>query len=316
MHQPPVIDLRNVTRFYGTVIGVNDLNIAIQSGAYGIVGPNGAGKTTLLGLLCGALRPSRGEVRVFGESPVQNEQVLPRLGVCPSTELLLPRTTALSWVVELLMLAGFSYPASKQLAIEALERTGMGPHMRRSIDSYSLGMRQRVKLAQAIAHDPDLLILDEPFNGLDPIGRYEMTELLKTWCNKGKTLLLASHVLSEVEAVTNSFLLIYGGRLLATGTSEELREMVAELPQEVTLIGSDAASLSGRLASEPWVDSVRLSADRRLLKVTARDSHQLYQNLTAWIAQDELDIQRVLGTDGGLADLFDTLTRRHRGFAR
>lgn len=312
----PIIELDHVTRLYGTVIGVNDLQLKMDAGAYGLVGPNGAGKTTLIGLLCGALRPSRGFVRVFGESPVQNARVLPRIGVCPSTELLLPRTTALAWVVELLMLAGFSYQSAKQRARNALERTGMGSHMYRSIDSYSLGMRQRVKLAQAIAHDPDLLILDEPFNGLDPIGRFEMTELLKGWCVEGKTLLLASHVLSEVEAVTNSFLLIYGGRLLATGTSDELRGMVADMPQEITLVGSDAANLSGRLAAQPWVDSVRLSEDRTMLKVTARHADLLYQNLTQWIAADGLDIHRMIGTDGGLADLFNTLTKRHRGFAR
>lgn len=311
-----VVEFRHVTRLYGTVIGVNDLNFALAPGAYGLVGPNGAGKTTLIGLLSGALRPSRGEVTVFGQSPVQNRKILPRIGVCPSSELLLPRTSALSWVVELLMLAGHSLRQAKQLAGAALEQTGMGPYMHGFIDSYSLGMRQRVKLAQAIAHNPELLILDEPFNGLDPIGRYEMTNLLKNWCSTGKTLILASHVLSEVEAVTDSFLLVYGGRLLATGTSDELREMVAELPQEVTLEGKDASQLAGHLAVQNWVDSLRLSEDGMTLRVTARRANLLYENLTRWITTEKLDIHRMTGSDGGLSDLFDTLTRRHRGFAR
>lgn len=314
--QDTVVEFRNVTRLYGTVIGVNDLQFKLAPGAYGLVGPNGAGKTTLIGLLSGALRPSRGEVTVFGQTPTQNRQVLPRIGVCPASELLLPRTSGHSWVVELLMLTGYSFRSANRLAIDALEQTGMGPHMHRFIDSYSLGMRQRVKLAQAIAHNPELLILDEPFNGLDPVGRFEMTNLLKSWCSTGKTLILASHVLSEVEAVTDSFLLVYGGRLLATGTSEELREMVAELPQEVTLEGSDASQLAGRLASQSWVYSVKLSEDGMRLRVTARRANLLFENLTRWISEDNMDIQKMTGSDGGLSDLFDTLTRRHRGFAR
>jgi ABC-2 type transport system ATP-binding protein len=171
-------------------------------------------------------------------------------------------------------------------------------------------------LAQAIAHDPDLLILDEPFNGLDPIGRYEMNSLLKQWCSDGKTLILASHVLSEVEAVTDSFLLIYGGRLLATGTSSELREMVADMPQEITLVGAGVPSLTGRLAEQTWVDSVRLSEDRTTLRVTARKAKVLYEHLTQWIAEDRLQVDSMSGSEGGLASLFDTLTRRHRGFSQ
>jgi ABC-2 type transport system ATP-binding protein len=312
----PVVVCSEVTRLYGTVIGVNDLQFALTPGAYGLVGPNGAGKTTLIGLLTGALRPSRGQVRVFGQNPARHKQVLQRIGICPSTELLLPRTSALAWVAELLMLAGNSFGQAKQLAIAALQRTGMGEAMHRPIDSYSLGMRQRVKLAQAIAHDPDLLILDEPFNGLDPVGRFEMTRLLRDWTRGGKTLILASHVLSEVEAVTDSFLLVYGGRLLASGTSAELREMVSELPREVTLVGSGAAHLAGRLADQPWVDSVRLSEDRQTLRITARRVHLLCENLSQWIAADGLQIQKMVGSDDGLAALFDILTRRHRGFSK
>ncbi|WP_235935048.1 ABC transporter ATP-binding protein [Candidatus Laterigemmans baculatus] len=312
---PPVIELERITRLYGTVIGVNDMTLSLPSGAYGLVGPNGAGKTTLIGLITGLLRPSRGQVRIFGVDPCRHRHVLGRIGLCPASELLLPRTSARGWVVEMMMLQGYSPRAAAERAESALVRTGLKEVMHRPIETFSLGMRQRVKLAQAIAHEPDLLILDEPFNGLDPIGRFEMTELLQDWIGQGKTLILASHVLPEVEAVTDAFLLIYGGRLLASGTADELRELVAELPQQVTLYGRDVDRLAGRLADQPWVDSVRLSPDRLTLRIEARRAGELYRNVTHWIGSDRLHVERMSGAEGELSALFSVLTRRHRGYA-
>lgn len=316
MDPSDVIQLNQATRLYGTVIGINDMTIALPAGAYGLVGPNGAGKTTLIGLITGVLRPSRGSVKVFGVNPATHRHVLARIGICPATDILLPRTSAHSWIVQLMMIHGYAPAMATARAEAALERAGIQDAMHRPLGTYSLGMRQRAKLAQSIAHDPDLLILDEPFNGLDPLGRLEMTELLREWVGEGRTLVLASHVLSEVEAVTDSFLLIYGGRLLASGTSDELRELVAELPQQVTLAGEDVARLAGRLAEQAWVDSVQLSPDRRTLRIEARCAAELYRNLTHWIGSDSLRIDRMSGAEGELSALFSVLTRRHRGHAR
>lgn len=311
-----VIELEQITRLYGTVIGVNDMTLSLPAGAYGLVGPNGAGKTTLIGLITGLLRPSRGRVKIFGVDPSRHRHVLGRIGLCPASELLLPRTSALGWVTEMMMIQGYSPSAATERAERALVQTGLKEVLHQSIETYSLGMRQRVKLAQALAHEPDLLILDEPFNGLDPIGRFEMTELLQEWIGQGKTLILASHVLPEVEAVTDAFLLIYGGRLLASGTADELRELVAELPQQVTLYGRDVDRLAGRLADQPWVDSVRLSPDRLTLRIEARRATELYRYVTHWIGSDGLHVERMTGAEGELSALFSVLTRRHRGYAQ
>lgn len=318
MSQAPsaVIELNHVTRLYNTVIGVNDLHLTIPQGSYGLVGPNGAGKSTLIGLLTGALQPTRGEVRVFGINPLREPRVLRRIGICPASELLLPRTPAIDWVTELMMVGGFSLAEARARSIEALRYTGMADAMHLPIGSYSLGMRQRVKLAQAIAHDPDLLILDEPFNGLDPVGRFEMNQFLRQWTGRGKTLILASHVLAEVEMVTDAFLLIYGGRLLAQGTTEELRRIVADLPQQMTLSGPDVARLSGRLAAAPWVESMQLSADRQSLRIEARHADELLTQLNRWIIEDRITVTKMVGAEGDLSSLFDILTRRHRGYAR
>ncbi len=204
-----MIQLQHATLLYGTVIGVNDFHIELPTGAYALVGPNGAGKSTLIGLLTGAMRPTLGSVRVFGEDPYRSPKVTQRIGLCPASDLLVQGTTARQWLQLQLALSGWNSRAASKRAAEVLEAVGLQEAMDRPIHGYSLGMRQRCKLAQAVAHDPDLLILDEPFNGLDPVGRHHMGKFLKDWAASGRSLLLASHVLHEVEKITSSFLLIY-----------------------------------------------------------------------------------------------------------
>ena len=187
-----IIELVHATRLYGNVIGVNDLNFELPKGAYGLVGPNGAGKSTLIGLITGALRPTLGSVRVFGEDPYAKPNVLRNVGLCPASDLLLPGVSARRWVEQLLALSGWNPRDAHTRTCEVLEQVGIKEAMDRPINTYSLGMRQRCKLAQAIATDPQLLILDEPFNGLDPVGRHQITELLVHWTNCGRSLLLVS----------------------------------------------------------------------------------------------------------------------------
>ncbi|TWU42106.1 ABC transporter ATP-binding protein [Novipirellula artificiosorum] len=308
-----MIELQNTTKLYGRVIGVNDLTLALPAGAFGLVGPNGSGKTTLINLLIGQLRPTLGTVRIFGEDPWRQRDLIRRVGLCPATDILYPNVSALEWVQYLVRLHGFSLPESKRLAEIALHRVGMTAAMHRVIGSYSLGMRQRTKIAQAIAHEPEFLILDEPYNGLDPVGRYEMTELLKTWTAEGRGLLFASHVLQEIEAVTSSFLLIYGGRVLATGTAKDIESILAETPQEIRVIGRDAPQLIHRLAEMPWVDSLQLLSERTELKVALREPVHFYEQVAGWISEDGLRIDRITTADGNLAAIFSSLLKHHRG---
>lgn len=311
-----MISLNHVTRLYGKVIGVNDLNLELTGGAYGLVGPNGSGKTTLINLLTGQLRPTIGSVRVFDSNPWRKRSILPRVGLCPATDVLYPNVSASEWVQYLVRLHGFSHSESRKMAFEALDLVDMIDNMDRPMGEYSLGMRQRTKIAQAIAHHPDLLILDEPYNGLDPVGRYQMTQLLKEWTVDGKSLLFASHVLHEIEAITSSFLLIHGGRLLASGTATEIESILADTPQEVSLIGCDAAKLIHRLAEEPWVESLQLLDERTQLRVALRDPTQLFDRLAHWIKEDGLQIEKFQTADGNLTALFESLLRHHRGESR
>ncbi|MEC8556275.1 MAG: ABC transporter ATP-binding protein [Planctomycetota bacterium] len=305
--------LSQVSRFYGTVIGVGDINLHLPPGAYGLVGPNGSGKTTFINLITGVLASSLGSVSVFGKNPFRDRDVLKRIGLCPASDILYPKVTALQWVEYLTGLHGFSAAEARERAIQSLIRVGMEANMRRPIGSYSLGMRQRTKLAQATAHDPDLLILDEPFNGLDPIGRHELTAFLKEWVEKGRSLILASHILHEVEAITTSFLLIHGGRLLASGDASEVRSMLYGFPVEIVLGGTGLRQLAQSLAEEMWVRGIDISGSGDELRVQVSDKTAFQTRIIELANHPEIHIDAVESEEGGLEAAFDLLLRVHRG---
>jgi ABC-2 type transport system ATP-binding protein len=293
------------------VIGVNDISIELPAGAYGLLGPNGSGKSTLLNLIMGQLRPSLGTVRVFGEAPFGNDALFRRIGFCPSGEGLYASVCGLEWVTYLQQLQGKSNSAAKAAAERALEMVGLTDAMHREISGYSRGMRQRTKLAQAIAHDPQFLILDEPFNGLDPIGRHDMTMALRGWISQGRSLLLASHLLHEVESVTQSFLLICGGRLLASGTAEEVQAMLVDLPSELAIRTNKPRQLAKRIVALEVADQIRIDADR--VTVSTHLVRQLLFHLPDWADSDGLQIHEVRSGDESLLALFNTLLKIHRG---
>jgi ABC-2 type transport system ATP-binding protein len=308
-----MLRFENVTKLYKTVIGVNDVSLDLAPGAYGLLGPNGSGKTTFINLIVGQLRPTIGTVRVFGVNPWKRNDLLRRIGICPAVDVLLPNVTALDWVQYLVMLYGFGAAEAARRAETALELVGMQHAMRRPMGTYSLGMRQRSKIAQAIAHDPELLILDEPFNGLDPVGRHELTELFLEWISDGKSFLLASHLLHEVEAVRPSLLLISGGRLLASGSPEEVRSMLADLPNEIHVRVDRPKDLAPRLCEVESVDSVRIDAQLGEVIVATRRPLVLSQHLAGIVNQGGFQVFEVRSGRESLQHLFTTLMRIHRG---
>lgn len=308
-----MIELNHVTKTYGNVIGVNDLTANLQTAAYGLIGPNGSGKTTLINLLIGHLRPTLGTLKVLGRTPSSDRSILRQIGLCPASDVLYPNVSAYEWVRYQIRLHGIDRNRCRELAETALERVGMTRAMHRPMGTYSLGMRQRTKLAQAIAHEPELLILDEPYNGLDPVGRADMTTLLKTWTGEGRGLIFASHVLQEVEAVTSSFLLIHGGRLLASGTAPEIESILAETPQQLTIVGQDAAILAKHLVDAPYVESLALSSGRNELALSVTDPPTFYRQLPTLIVDQGLAIERLRASSSNLDALFESLLRHHRG---
>ncbi len=313
-----MIELDQVTKLYGTVIGVNDINMSLPPGTYGLLGPNGSGKTTLINLILGQLKPTLGTVRLFGKNPWSRDSLLRKIGLCPATEVAFPRVTGYQWVKYLIRMHGFSSQAADQMARKSLAQVRLDHAMHRPMQNYSLGMRQRAKLAQAIAHEPDLLILDEPFNGLDPVGRMEMIQFLREWGSAGRSLILASHILHEVEAVHPSFLLISGGRLLASGSPDQVRSILAETPNTIRIRASNARLLASQLMEHPAVDEISILAPERgesgeILQVATRSAAQVYNRVPELLAAANIEIYEMHSADESLGHLFSTLMKIHRG---
>ncbi len=308
-----MLNLQSVTKLYGTVIGVNDITMSLASGAYGLLGPNGSGKTTLINLLTGQLRPTLGRVEVFGSDPFNNADVFRRIGICPAIETLYANVPAHEWVAYLLELQGYDRRSAAARASAALDLVGMSEAMHRTMGTFSRGMRQRTKLAQAIAHDPELLILDEPFSGLDPIGRHELTQVLRGWIAEGRGVLIASHVLHEVEAITDSFMLISGGRLLASGSSPEIQSLLADVPCEIRIRCDPAGLLAQKLLAEQLADGIRFESSGEVVVVSTRSPARIYESLPDWQHQLECRVLELESSNDSLDVLFSSLLRIHRG---
>jgi len=316
-----MISLTHVTKLYGSVIGVNDVTVELGAGAHGLLGPNGAGKTTLLGLVTGQLRPTMGRVHVCGERPFANPRVLQRIGFCPAADLTERRATPREWVRYLVRLSGYAPHAASARAAAALDRVGLGEAMDRPLATLSKGMRQRAKLAGAMAHDPDLLVLDEPFDGLDPMARHDLVGLVRHWAvstesasGSTRTLLVASHLLHEVEALHAGLAVILGGRLVASGTAREIRDMVDAMPAELRVRCDQPRRLAEAVCGTTGTESLRFEGDD-VLVVATRQPRELAERITRVAVDDRLAIRELVAGDRSLEGIFSRLVRLHRGVA-
>lgn len=329
-----MISFKSVSKLYGLVNGVNDVSMELSPGAFGLLGPNGSGKTTLINLITGQLRPTMGSVEIFGENPWGREEMLSQIGLCPAVDVLYSNVSAFEWVNYQTRLIGFDWAEARERTLEALATVGMSDAMHRKIGGYSLGMRQRTKLAQAIAHEPDLLILDEPFNGLDPIGRQEMTALLRRYLANGKSIILASHVLHEVEEIDPDLMLLSNGRLLAHGPPQEIRDVLSNQQELVTgnipetarpgfedkvritelfIRCNDNYILAKRLFDSQQICSLAISKDKTELTVGTTSVREVYTLLPEIAAKENLEFYEFRSADGSLDDLFSSLMKIHRG---
>lgn len=256
-----MIHLERVSRWYGQVLGLNDVSCTIQSGLTALLGPNGAGKSTMLKLVTGQLRPSAGRVTVMDRNPFANPAVFRELGYCPEVESSYDDLTGKEFVTLLAALGGLSGKRLHSAVADAIDEVGMAQYAGRKIGGYSKGMRQRVKLAQGIVHDPQVLILDEPLNGLDPLGRRHVGELLERYAAKGKCVVVSSHILHEVEQLTHNLVLIHRGRLMAQGDIYQIRELIDQHPHRIAITAADGRALAKRLLDLPYVLSVRFLDD-------------------------------------------------------
>jgi ABC-2 type transport system ATP-binding protein len=296
-----------VGRWYGQVVGLSELTLSIASGVTGLVGPNGAGKSTFLKLVAGEIRPSRGSLRVLGHEPFANVAYFRRVGFCPQQESLYDDMTGLEMVVFLMRLHGYSNADAKRLAGSALDRVGIKEARGRRSAGYSKGMRQRVKIAQAIAHSPELLVADEPLSGLDPIGRAEITELFSEIGRGGVHVLVSSHVLHEVETLTPNIVLFHRGRLLAQGTVPEVRKLLSRHPRRVEIRAREARKLARALVALDDVSSIKLAPDGARVSIETNDLERFLAELTEVASRERAGITSLESHDANLEAVFDYL---------
>jgi ABC-2 type transport system ATP-binding protein len=305
---PPIVTADHLSKWYGQVIGLNDVSVSVPAGITGLLGPNGAGKSTFMKLITGQLRPSKGSIDVLAEPIWQNPALYFRIGFCPEQDAFYDRMTGLEWVTALVRLNGVTDAEAAAMARRALEMVELMDAANKKIGAYSKGMRQRVKLAQAIAHDPELLILDEPLGGMDPIARRKTIRMIKDWGRAGRSVIVSSHILHEIESMTANILLINQGRILAEGNVHQIRDLIDEHPHTVYIKADRTRALAREFLTQDDVLSLKFEEDAVVVQTGRPDI--FYARLTDLAASGELGvIHEVTSPDDNLQAVFQYLVK-------
>ena len=302
-----VVEATELSKWYGQVIGINDVTLSIGSGVTGLLGPNGAGKSTLLKLMVGMLKPSSGAVTVLGEPVWNNSELNRRIGYCPEQDAFYDNMTGLQFVVNLARLNGYSTREAEKRALGVIETVDLLENRDKRIGAYSKGMRQRIKLAQSLLHNPELLFLDEPLSGMDPIGRRRTIQLVKELEADGRSIIVSSHILHEIEAMTNNILLINNGRILAEGDVHEIRELIDEHPHNVYINCNKPRLLASILMEYEDVASVKLGLEDGALIIETVRPDEFYSRLPGIVLENDLEVQELHSPDDNLQAVFQYL---------
>jgi ABC-2 type transport system ATP-binding protein len=305
-----IVAFHEVSKWYGHVIGLNKLTIQISAGVTGLLGPNGAGKSTLLQLATGQLYPSQGTVRVLGQDVWNNPSLNRFIGLCPEQDAFYEWMSGWDFVNTSARLSGMSRRAAREATARTLEAVGMTMHKDRAIGGYSKGMRQRTKLAQAFVHDPEVLFLDEPLTGTDPVARRDLMDIIQRLGAEGKSVLVSSHVLHEVQSLTPNIVLLNHGRLVAEGHVREIRDLIDKHPHHIALVCDDYRRLAARLLSLDDVEGVRVLADEKRLMVETRSPDAFYSRLPELSLEDGLAIKEIYSDDDNLEAVFKYLVSK------
>lgn len=300
-----VISVKNVSKWYGQVVAVSDVSFELEPGVIGLLGPNGAGKTTLLKMLGGLLWPSKGEIRLFGQPIQNNPQLYGKIGFCPEPDAMYDFMTGFEFLECNAGLQKIS--DTKSAALGALETVDLSEQKDKKIAAYSRGMRQRLKLAQSLLHDPQLLLLDEPLKGADPTQRRVIIDLIKQLGESGKTVLVSSHVLYEVERMAHEIILINRGRLVALGDFHAIRESMYSRPHKVLLVVSDPPKFASLLTQRALVSGVNLSSEGVTVEVTQADA--FYGNLPKLATETGIQVRKLVSLDDDLESVFRYLVK-------
>ena len=298
----------HLSKWYGQVIGLNDVSVTVPQGITGLLGPNGAGKSTFMKLITGQLRPSKGSITVLGEPIWANPALYQRIGFCPEQDAFYERMTGLEWVTALVRLNGVTETEAAAMAARAIAEVELTEAASKKIGAYSKGMRQRIKMAQAIAHDPELLILDEPLSGMDPIARRKAIRMIKDWGRAGKSVIVSSHILHEIESMTANILLINQGRILAEGNVHQIRDLIDEHPHTVHIKAEQTRALAREFLGHDDVLSLKFEEGAVVVQTGKPDA--FYARLTDLAASGAHGaIHEVTSPDDNLQAVFQYLVK-------
>ncbi len=302
----PAIQTEACSKWYGHVLGISDINWTVDEGVVGLLGPNGAGKSTLMKLMTGLIRPSRGTIKVFGEEPHRSAEARRRIGYCPEHEGVYNDLTALEFVTVMAELSGIETKNAKPAAREAIARMGMTKAENRRLRGFSKGMRQRTKLASTIVHDPDVIVLDEPLTGVDPLARMAITDMIREFGESGKIVIVSSHVLHEIEALTSEITLIHRGQVLAEGNIYGIRKLIDQHPHRIEVECDRPRDMGGQLGDADHVR--RLTFEEKKIIVETSDPDTCYGLIADVALEHNIVVQSLHSPDNNLGAVFEYLT--------
>jgi ABC-2 type transport system ATP-binding protein len=302
-----LITFTNVSRFYGEVLGINNVSLSIPPGVTSLVGPNGSGKTTLMNLMTGLVRPTQGEITVLGMRPDDPEKLCRLVGYCSQFDAFPKGITAYQFVYSYLLMYGFPKLESEKRAHMALQMVGLTDAANRPVGAYSKGMRQRARLAQAIAHDPKVVILDEPLNGLDPLARAEAIALFEQWGKEGRHVIVSSHILHEVDRISDQVILLSHGYVVAEGDIQGVRSEVKEQPMQILVRCDRPHLLAAQLFLEDHAVEAKVSADGKGLLLRTSNGDRFYRLLNRVILDGGLEIESVAPADDDVNSVYQYL---------
>ncbi|MBK69879.1 MAG: hypothetical protein CMB53_00550 [Euryarchaeota archaeon] len=304
--ETPAVVLESVSKWYGEVIGVNDISLAIDGGVTGVLGPNGAGKSTMFKLLLGRLKPNQGSVRLFGTDPWKSTAPFRRVGYVSETEPLYEWMTGLDFVSTMARLHGMTREEAIDRAEHVLDFVGLSDVQHKEVGKYSKGMRQRVKIAHALVHDPDLIILDEPLHGCDPLARTSIMSVIRELGNRGKTVIVSSHILEEIERITEQIVILHNGRLLALGNLHAIRGLLDKHPHRILIETESPRDLAEAFISKEPVYGVRFP-DQGFLEIQTSNLSAAHSILPQVIVESGIKVRSVENPDDNLESLLGYL---------
>jgi len=307
MAEATVLQTDQLSKWYGNILGISEISLSLTPGVYGILGPNGAGKTTFLKIISGQLKPNLGSIKIFGQPVFNNPSLFARVGFCPELDSYYQDVTGGQFLRFMARLHRFSPDSARLRARQALEAVGMEDSSDDLISTYSLGMRQRIRIAASIVHEPDLLLLDEPLRGIDPLWRAKILALIEGYRREGKTVIVSSHILPEIESMTNHITLIHQGKVFAHGDIQQIRSLIDTHPHQISITCSRPRELARKMIASSSVLGVQVSEEKGtvIFETNRRDS--FFTQLMGKLARGQYPVEEIFSPDDNLQSVFDYL---------